>query len=445
MDRINILTFAPQFTIFIAMKKLILLFVLVQYVLFSAADEYTDPVTKVVYSYEPGSGVARVGYRIGSGPGCPDAKGEITILERFTVDGQEYVVDMIYNHAFTDNKVITAVVIPPTVQEICSEAFMLCSSLTAVSFSEGLKRIWMSAFDSSGITSLELPEGLEEIETCAFAHCNRLKSVRIPSKIGRISKEAFVFCDSLETIAVDEGNDRLDSRDSCNAIVLRQSPDDLSTLLETIPEEYHEELISLWRTDVLLLGCGGTVIPSSVGTIAAKAFYSCTSLKDEMVIPDSVVSIESEAFYLCKNLKHVTLPQSLRFIGASAFMRSGLETVTIPSGVKDIQSQAFAYIPDLTSITSLIEEPFDLIMPVCDQTGYDTVTLYVPAGTKEKYMAAEGWKNFAHIVEMEKSSVSDAIVETDTARSPVYDLQGRRLSEGPAKGLYIKDGRKYVK
>ncbi|MBR6187384.1 MAG: leucine-rich repeat domain-containing protein [Prevotella sp.] len=427
------------------MKKLFLLFVLALAFLPATADEYTDPATKVVYSYEPGSGIARVGYRDGSGPGSPDAKGEIAILERFTVDGQEYVVDMIYNHAFTDNKAITAVTVPPTVQEICSEAFMRCSSLTSVSFSEGLKRIWMSAFDGSGVTSLELPDGLEEIEMCAFAHCNRLKSVRIPSNIGRISEEAFIFCDSLETIVVDEGNDRLDSRDGCNAIVLRQSPDDLSTLLETIPEEYHEELISLWRTDVLLLGCGGTVIPSSVGTIAGKAFYSCTSLKGEMVIPDSVVSIESEAFYLCKNLKRVTLPQSLSFIGANAFMRSGLETVTIPSGVKNIQSQAFAYIPTLTRITSLIEEPLDLSMPICDETGYDTVTLYVPTGTKEKYMAAEGWKDFAHIVEIDKSSVNDAIVETDAARSPVYDLQGRRLSGEPTKGMYIKDGRKYAK
>ena len=48
-------------------------------------------------------------------------------------------------------------------------------------------------------------------------------------------------------------------------------------------------------------------------------------------------------------------------------------------------------------------------------------------------MAAEGWKNFAHIVEIDKSSVNDAIVETDAARSPVYDLQGRRLSGEPTK------------
>ena len=27
----------------------------------------------------------------------------------------------------------------------------------------------------------------------------------------------------------------------------------------------------------------------------------------------------------------------------------------------------------------------------------------------------------------------------------LYDLQGRRLAEEPAKGLYIKDGRKYTK
>ena len=55
----------------------------------------------------------------------------------------------------------------------------------------------------------------------------------------------------------------------------------------------------------------------------------------------------------------------------------------------------------LTSVTSLIEEPFDIDTETFGDDTYKNATLYVPAGTKEKYEATEGWKNFANIVEMD--------------------------------------------
>ena len=35
-------------------------------------------------------------------------------------------------------------------------------------------------------------------------------------------------------------------------------------------------------------------------------------------------------------------------------------------------------------------------------------------------------------------------VVSSAASAPLYDLQGRRLSAKPVKGMYIQDGRKYV-
>ena len=394
------------------MKHLLSLFVLCLSALSAAADEYTDPVSKVVYSYQPGSGTAVV-------TGGADAKGDITILERFTADGQEYVVEKVGGSSFKQHKGITGVSFPPTVKEIDSEAFRDCTSLTSVRLPEGLRLISLYAFSGSAISSVELPEGLHAVCWMSFSYCNRLKSVRIPSDIGYIEEGAFYFCDSLETIVVDEDNKLIDSRDGCNAIIVT-------------------------ATNELKMGCQGTVIPPSVKRIGESAFKYCQTLK-EIAIPESVDTIGTNAFFKCRNLSCVSLPKSLRTIAPYAFMNTGLQTVTIPSGVKEIWGWAFAGIPTLTSITSLIENPFDLEFPICDEAAYSSVTLYVPAGTKEKYMTTAGWKDFKHIVEMDNTSVSDTISKGDAVPSPSYDFLGRPTDIAPRHGIYVRDGKKYVK
>ena len=47
-----------------------------------------------------------------------------------------------------------------------------------------------------------------------------------------------------------------------------------------------------------------------------------------------------------------------------------------------------------------------------------------------------GWGSYTDIRSIE--------TKKSTSRE-IYDLQGRRLSEAPAKGLYIVDGKKLVK
>ena len=92
------------------MKKHFLLFVLLASALTVAANEYTDPETKVVYTYDPKGTTATVkaGYdmppfddegsrsgKITDGgeieyyPGSPEASGDIAILDKFVVDGNE--------------------------------------------------------------------------------------------------------------------------------------------------------------------------------------------------------------------------------------------------------------------------------------------------------------------------------------------------------------------
>ena len=118
-------------------------------------------------------------------------------------------------------------------------------------------------------------------------------------------------------------------------------------------------------------GSGGdVVIPESVTSIGASAFWGCSSLTS-VVIPESVTSIGDWAFEGCKGLADangfviiqnalhdyygkggdVVIPEGVTSIGASAFWEcSSLASVVIPEGVTSIGDKAFWGCSSLTSV-----------------------------------------------------------------------------------------------
>jgi hypothetical protein len=64
-----------------------------------------------------------------------------------------------------------------------------------------------------------------------------------------------------------------------------------------------------------------------------------------------VTSIGYEAFSFRATLTSITIPDSVTFIGGSAFQGTGLTSVTIPIGVTNIGDYAFDYCSSLTNLT----------------------------------------------------------------------------------------------
>ena len=91
---------------------------------------------------------------------------------------------------------------------------------------------------------------------------------------------------------------------------------------------------------------------------------------------------------------------SVTRIGNYAFCNcSGLTSVTIPESVTFIGYRAFYNCSGLTEVRSFIVKPFNINTSVFSNASQ--ATLYVPIGTKAKYEATDGWKEFANIVEMD--------------------------------------------
>lgn len=227
----------------------------------------------------------------------------------------------------------------------------------------------------------------------AFNSCSDLTSVTIPSSVTIIYGGAFAYCSKLTTI--------------------------------TIPESVTIIADGAFRDCTSLISVN---IPSGVTSIAHHLFLNCRNLTS-IHIPSNVTSIADMAFQ-GSGLKSVTIPNSVTSIGASAFSGcSNLTTVTIGSGVTKIGYNAFDGYFILDSIVSLIKEPFPIQgkkmnVKTFNIFSYNQATLYVPAGTIEKYKNTAGWKDFAHIEEF----TGDDTPEPKKCESPTISYLNGKLS-----------------
>ena len=272
--------------------------------------------------------------------------GNMAIPSSVTYDGKEYSV----TSAFNKCSGLTSVEIPNSVTSIGDFAFDECSGLTSVEIPNSVKSIGEGAFNKcSGLTSVEISNSVTSIGDYAFWSCSSLTSVTIPNSVTSIGDWAFEDCSGLTSVG----------------------------------------------------------ISNSVKSIGEGVFSGCSGLTS-VEIPNSVTSIGKGAFDGCFGLTSVEIPNSVTSIGDYAFDRClSLTSVEIPNSVTTIGEYAFYNCSSLTKVTTLIEEPFEIDKSTFSgQIGKNTYEyfLYVPAGTKNKYKATEGWKNFENIVEIEAPS-----------------------------------------
>ena len=98
-------------------------------------------------------------------------------------------------------------------------------------------------------------------------------------------------------------------------------------------------------------GLTSVTIPSSVKSIGAYTFHGCTGLTS-VTIPSSVTNIGEGVFEGCTGLTSVTIPSSITSISANAFYGcKGLTSITIPSSITEIGANAFENCTGFTSIT----------------------------------------------------------------------------------------------
>ncbi|MCR5680226.1 MAG: leucine-rich repeat domain-containing protein [Prevotella sp.] len=187
-------------------------------------------------------------------------------------------------------------------------------------------------------------------------------------------------------------------------------------------------------------GLTSVTITSNLNSIGVAAFRGCSVLTS-LTIPNSVTNIGSCAFGECFRLAYVTIPNSVTSIGYFAFYGcTSLASITIPGSVTDIVSGAFKDCSNLTSVT--VFNPIPVAISEDVFTNRANATLYVPHGCKETYLAADYWKEFKEIIEMDETGICH-IVNTEDNNGTIFTLDGKRINK-PRKGINIIGGKKVV-
>lgn len=112
------------------------------------------------------------------------------------------MVTQMDEEAFESCPNLHSVILPDNLTVIPEEAFWGCENLASVRLPKNLKIIERDAFSSCGLTSVDIPEGTEEIGYQAFIYCDKLTSVTIPRSVKLIWGLAFAFCPSVPSVTI---------------------------------------------------------------------------------------------------------------------------------------------------------------------------------------------------------------------------------------------------
>ena len=247
-------------------------------------------------------------------------------LESFTFEGST-ALKTISQGAFSNDTKLASFDVPANVETINRAAFDGTSSMKHVTFQAPakIKKIGEAAFqNANALENIDLPEGLEEIKKDAFNKCTSLTEIGIPASVNKIDPTGFQQAEKLEKFTVNKNNTVYSSVDG---FLLSK---DKKTLVSFPPAK---------------AGTYYTLLPPTIETIGAQAFYAINNLKN-ITIPEKVNKIEKFAFDMTTELKTIAflgkVPIAEANIDPSAFNPDNVHPNTIDLSVRKGSEAAYA-------------------------------------------------------------------------------------------------------
>lgn len=283
--------------------------------------------------------------------GDDGAKGDITFENEVEIDGGKHTVTGVcgfgnykevtgHENGFSENTNITGITFKDgsRITWIGDHAFKNCSSLKTINNvpagltdinewcfeSTALESVDLSKtnvtimkdgvfFNNKSLTSIQLPNKLENFWDNAFNGCTALNNIDMPSTVKGIYNSVFEGCTSLSNVTLNEGCTTLGNH------VFKNCPLAAVTFHKTL------------------------------GSIGEWAFEG-TNLKTVDLSNTQITRLPKGCFYNCQQLIDVKLPIALTDIGECAFYKSVIASITFPSSLQKIDAWAFQF----TQLTNVV-------------------------------------------------------------------------------------------
>ena len=272
----------------------------------------------------------------------PDGSAQITEINTGFIDYELVIPDMLYDCPVTSiakdlqyyGSEFSRLVIPDSVTDIEANPFTWLSSLREISvspdhpvfasidgalYSKADKRL-ISVPLAYPDSDFVIPDGILEIGEGAFYGCENIKTIEIPNSVASIDKAAFTECMSLSGF--------------------RLSPDHPSyAVIDGVLYNKAEKELLCYPAGLTYTSFS---IPEGIVGIAPRAFESYySSGPSEIILPESLTYIGESAFSCC-DIHHIRIPAGVREIGDSAFSNCPyLESVLFESGIERLGDYAF--------------------------------------------------------------------------------------------------------
>ena len=365
--------------------------------------------------------------------------------------------------AYRDNSSLKRLELPGSLKEIPRDQFTYFTGLEEVSLGEGIESIGVTCFHNSHLHHLHIPASVKKIGN-ALCYIDKLEEITvhpdnpyyysqnntlidkeknsvllgnrdifIPNNVTSINSEAYRMHNYQ--------NDHFREKDAPRDLIIPQNItlvnfgcftiDSINTLRIPNTTTLDFGCIYLGAAKEIIIEDGDTPFyytPLMLGEGCFR-FYS------------GYVETEIETLYIGRNKQ------------GWGDLFEGFRTLTVNNLI--IRPEVTEYTEYnkyiIKAIYSLSKNPEQVTIGFSssfyaggsNHNTYAETPLYVPVGTKERYMAAEGWKNFQIIKEMGASGIN-ATHLVNGNNGNCYNLQGQQLKSVPQKGIYIQNGKKYV-
>ena len=285
-----------------------------------------------------------------------------------------------------------------TVTMIDQYAFQYNDSVTSITLPNTIKTIGSEAFrDCYQLASINFPEGLEEIYGYAFWNCRSLTSITLPSTLTYLDWYAFEWCTSLRNITLPNNLQYVGGHVFLGDTL--EAPVYNDKFFVFLPYNYTESY----------------TIPDGIETICYAACYDNNRLKS-VVIPSSVKTIEGEAFAYCDSLTSVTLNEGVQSIGDYAFLETAITSIALPASLTNLKASAFP--SSLVTITVAEENPSYYMSGGCLLAKGTDALVFAPVGAT----LPEGVKEIGAYAFASRQDLIDFVVPSTVTKIGNYEL-----------------------